>query len=72
MFITSLNLHEGPTVFLLEERVRSGLTTLLSGHGSQRYMMTAMLKKNVRHSYTATSGMAHLLLPTHGHYPVDQ
>jgi hypothetical protein len=42
------------------------------GHGSQRYTMTAMLKKNVRHSYTATSCMAHLLLPTHGHYPVDQ
>jgi hypothetical protein len=25
--------------------------------------MTAMLKKNVRHSYTVTSGMAHLPLP---------
>lgn len=26
-------------------------------------MMTAMLKKNVRHSHTATSCMDHLLLP---------
>jgi hypothetical protein len=32
-------------------------------HGIQRYRMTAMLKKNVRHSYTVTSGMAHLPLP---------
>jgi hypothetical protein len=35
-------------------------------------MMMAMLKKHVRHSYTATSCMEHLLLPTRGHRPVDQ
>jgi hypothetical protein len=34
-----------------------------SGHCIHRYMMTAMLKKNVRPSCTVTSCMAHLLFP---------